>query len=594
MTKVTSAMLGMNAWLGVLSLWLWSCTVAAVPVEGGIEWQRDDAAAFAQAQRERRFVLLYLEAVWCHWCHVMDRQTYADPTVRELVGAHYVPLRIDQDSRPDLAARYRDYGWPATIVFAADGSEIVKRQGYIAAAPFARLLRAIVDDPSPERRTEDAAADATPASALAPTVLAELQRRHRATFDAEQGGLRGGQKYLERDAVEYDLWLGASGDAAALARARKTLDAALALLDPIWGGVYQYSTHGDWQHPHYERLTTLQGEYLRSYALAFALTGEPRYRQAVQDIRRYLAGFMRSTDGGYYASQDADLEPGQHSAAYYALDDAGRRALGLPRIDRNRYAREAGTVAEALAYWYEVSGEAEALDEARAAVRWAQRERVRQGGGFRHGDAEDAALYLADNLALGRAMLQLYRSTGEREWLGAAVSVARSIDAELRGPSGFLAAPVQGQPIRPVAQIDENIAAGRWLNLLARYSGDAAIAAMADHAFAHLARREVALSRITEAGILLLDAERARDPLHLAIVGGKHDPDAAALYAAGLRLPAVYKRIDWWDPAEGPLPNADVKYPPVRRASAFVCTERRCSLPIVRPDELAAFVADSR
>ncbi|MCB1600490.1 MAG: DUF255 domain-containing protein, partial [Xanthomonadales bacterium] len=62
--------------------------------DADLEWQHDDRAAFAQAGSERRFVLLYLEAVWCHWCHVMDHQTYADPSVRQLIDAHYVPLRI--------------------------------------------------------------------------------------------------------------------------------------------------------------------------------------------------------------------------------------------------------------------------------------------------------------------------------------------------------------------------------------------------------------------------------------------------------------------------------------------------------------------
>ena len=135
-------------------------------------------AAFAQAREQQRFVLLYLEAVWCHWCHVMDHQTYADPAVRALVDAHYVPLRIDQDARPDLANRYRDYGWPATIVLAADGTEIVKRRGYIPAANFARLLQAIIDDPSPERGDRRDAAPGGPrrGGSLMPIVFSASVR----------------------------------------------------------------------------------------------------------------------------------------------------------------------------------------------------------------------------------------------------------------------------------------------------------------------------------------------------------------------------------------------------------------------------------
>ncbi len=142
-------------------------TVHAGSAAHGVEWRRDDVEAFQEARDGKRFVLLYLEAVWCHWCHVMDHETYADSGVADAIAAHYVPLRIDQDSRPDLANRYRDYGWPATIVFAADGTEIVKRRGYIPPERMRRLLAAIVADPSPEQvAAADAAVVLAPVSAL--------------------------------------------------------------------------------------------------------------------------------------------------------------------------------------------------------------------------------------------------------------------------------------------------------------------------------------------------------------------------------------------------------------------------------------------
>src|SRR5688572_25541573 len=197
----------------VLFLLLGSSFAQAVGSEGP-DWIRDDRAAFTQARAGQRFVLLYLEATWCHWCHVMDHDTYGDAAVRKLIDAHYVPLRIDQDARPDLANRYRDYGWPATIVLAADGSEIVKRRGYIAPEPFARLLQAIVDDPSPEHAAAIDTADPTPRSTLDDKTRAELLRRHRESFDHEKGGLATAQKFLDRDQVEYSLELALAGDAA--------------------------------------------------------------------------------------------------------------------------------------------------------------------------------------------------------------------------------------------------------------------------------------------------------------------------------------------------------------------------------------------
>jgi uncharacterized protein YyaL (SSP411 family) len=122
---------------------------ATTPPAGAISWHGWSDDVFAQAQAQKSFVLLDLEAVWCHWCHVMDETTYQDPRVAELIAQKYIAVRVDQDADPALAARYQDYGWPATIVLGADGAEIVKRRGYLAPEAMASLLAAIIKDPSP-------------------------------------------------------------------------------------------------------------------------------------------------------------------------------------------------------------------------------------------------------------------------------------------------------------------------------------------------------------------------------------------------------------------------------------------------------------
>jgi uncharacterized protein YyaL (SSP411 family) len=110
----------------------------------------------------------------------------------------------------------------------------------------------------------------------------------------------------------------------------------------------------------------------------------------------------------------------------------------------------------------------------------------------------------------------------------------------------------------------------------------------------YLADPHIALSEITEAGILLADDELHADPLHLTAMGAKGDPAAKVLFSTLQHLPPWYKRVEWWDKAEGELPNADVSYPSPKRAAAFVCTENRCSLPIFAADEIADFVKSSR
>lgn len=126
---------------------LFASANAAEPAN--IDWQPWSDSIFEKAQQEHRFVLLDLGAVWCHWCHVMDEITYQDPKVIALINARYFAVRVDQDARPDLSLRYENYGWPATVVFNTDGSEIAKRQGYIPPKPMGSFLQAIIDDPSP-------------------------------------------------------------------------------------------------------------------------------------------------------------------------------------------------------------------------------------------------------------------------------------------------------------------------------------------------------------------------------------------------------------------------------------------------------------
>ena len=145
--------------------------------------------------------------------------------------------------------------------------------------------------------------------------------------------------------------------------------------------------------------------------------------------------------------------------------------------------------------------------------------------------------------------------------------------------AGFASAADRGQTLKPTPQIDENIAAARFFNLLARYTGNADYAADAKRAMRFLVTRDVALLRSTSPGILLADTEVTTDPVHLTIVGAKDDRSALALFQSALRMPSGYRRIEWWDRNEGPLPNADVRYPDLPKAAAFVCTSGACSLP---------------
>jgi uncharacterized protein len=114
-----------------------------------VDWRGWSDAIFTQAAHEHKFVLLNLRAPWCRWCQAMDRQTYSDPVVLDLLAKSYIAVNVDQGQRPDLRNRYDGYDLPLIVIFNSDRSEIVRKQGYQSPRGLASLLQAVIDDPSP-------------------------------------------------------------------------------------------------------------------------------------------------------------------------------------------------------------------------------------------------------------------------------------------------------------------------------------------------------------------------------------------------------------------------------------------------------------
>jgi uncharacterized protein YyaL (SSP411 family) len=548
-----------------------------------IAWQPWSDAAFAEAKKEHKFVIMDLEAVWCHWCHVMDETTYRDPKVITLMGSRYVPVRVDQDSRPDLANRYEDYGWPATIVFAADGSEIVRRRGYLTPAEMASMLQAIIDDPSPGPSVTSL--ERVGKGASAPNASTDdLRKRLLAGYDRTVGGWSVEHRFLDADNVEYCLRAASRGDAEADAIARDMLRLQGQLFDPAWGGVYQYSAAGDWVHPHFEKIMSMQTDNLRIYSTAAALWPDWRYGVFAGNIARFLRGFLKSPEGSFYTSQDADLVPGEHAAEYFSLDDAGRRARGVPRIDMHRYSRENGWAVSALCAFSAATGDRAALDEGKRAAAWVVASRALAGGGFRHDEVDAAGPFLGDTLSMGSAFLALYLSTGDAAWLNRAESAADFIAAHFarENEPGFASSDTTTASFpKPEPQFDESVELARFANLLGHASGRPV-----DHSVAESSLRwamspaNVARRGPYTGGLLLASEELRTDPVHVTVVGRKDDPVARGLFAAAQEVPTSYRLLEWWDRREGGPPRGESIFPELSKSAAYLCANGACSSPI--------------
>ncbi len=355
------------------------------------------------------------------------------------------------------------------------------------------------------------------------------------------------------------------------------------IIDPVWGGIYQYSTDGDWDHPHFEKIMQFQAESMRTYARAYMLWHDEADLASAKSIDSFLENFLRSPDGTFYTSEDADVIPGQHSAGYFALDDAARRKIGLPRIDKHIFTRENAWAVRGLVSLYAATGDANYLSRAKEIAAWVETHRVLAGGGFRHDEVDIAGPYLGDNLAIAQAYLALYQATGQPSYLKSAKATMQFIDAHFnQGPAGFVTAQSSGI-LASTPEFDENVTLARASNLLYQYTGDEQFKKMSERALRYV----IAMAdEHFPAPTLLAADEVGHEPMHVTIVGGLQDPAAIALHQTALSVGVGYLRLDWYDPHAGPPARDDVQYPELSHAAAFVCANGACSAPMTQAEKL--------
>lgn len=562
--------------VGVLLLSLLVAGAArAAPIENGDGfWGEWNDATFARAANEKKFVVVSLQSWWCRWCHVMNRETWTNPEVRGALKEKFIPVYVDQDSRPDISQRYERWGWPATIIFGPDGTEIAKLRGFYSPQYFIPVLTATIEDPSPVEYPEPGGPERgrTLATGLTDAQRDEILGFIDKAWDDEHGGWSK-SKFFDGPLLTWALQRARQGDAETAARIKKVLTLMAGTMIDNSGAISQVNLKPDWSEPAREFPMFSQEAALTAYARASVMFGDPAYRQAADRIYGFLKDTMAAPGGGFYASMGL--------------------SEGEPGVDKRQYSRETAQAISGLLAYHDATGVVAARDLAISGARWALANRAMLGGGFRHAEQDKGGPYLADNVEMAKALLALHRSTGTREWLDRARDTADFVATTFIDPAtgGFVASasPDAQQLTRPVKQREDNVTAVRMFSLLASYTGENQYREIAEAGMGYLTSPPILDGFGFLPDVLLAEDELRNEPVHVTIVGAKDDPRSAALYRAALAYPLGNKRAEWWDKREGKLANIDVDYPDYPDGpAAFACTSTFCSYPVTEPREIAA------
>ncbi len=572
---------------------------------GEIAWRPWGDAAFAEARAADKPVLLAISAVWCHWCHVMDETSYSDDEVIRAINERYIPVRVDNDQRPDVNRRYNMGGWPTTAFLTPDG-EILNGATYVPpetmrhyASQVADLWRDKRDELLTrlrELRERERDALAQRPGELRWEIVDSVGALIRGQYDPEFGGFGREPKFPQPKLLRFVLdEHRRTGSADTATMLHKTLGAMASggMYDPAEGGFFRYATTREWQVPHFEKMLEDNAELLALYAEAHRTFPSAGYDRIVRDVIRWMdAALWRDDVHAFSGSQDAD----EH---YYGLGIEERKRHGAPYVDPTIYTSWNALAASA----YLAAGAA--LNDPDVAHRGPEvmrtlGDRMWDGEELAHFDRGDGPTLrglLADYAACLGTMLDEYETGEHPGALRAASGMAKAMLAKLEDPErgGYYDAPARDEPGRLARRekpIEDGALAADALLRLAVLSGEERWRESALRALGGFVGEYRQWGQF--AALYAATVARALVEPRLAVVVGPADaPVARALWQvvrasddpAGARAWLVPGRDDELIAARG--------YP-AERTAAYVCVGTTCSAPIDAPADLAAELARAR
>jgi len=307
-----------------------------------IDWHEWNDAAFARAKAEDKPILLDIGAVWCHWCHVIDRESYENPEIAKIINEHFVAIKVDRDERPDVDSRYQSAisafsgqgGWPLTGFLLPDGRPFFGGTYFppddqMGRPGFRRLLHAAADSYRNKRADLERAASSVSEAVAQAEVFTGARAEFdlgvvdaqinsiTQLFDIKNGGFGRAPKFPHASAIDLILErYQQTKEKHLLAMAETTLEkmARRGVYDQLAGGFHRYSVDERWLVPHFEKMSYDNSELLKNYLHAWQAAQNPFLRETAEGTIGWVNDVLSDQEnGGFYSSQDAD----------YSLDDDG-------------------------------------------------------------------------------------------------------------------------------------------------------------------------------------------------------------------------------------------------------------------------------
>jgi uncharacterized protein YyaL (SSP411 family) len=555
-----------------------------------VDWYPWGDAAFEKARRENKPVFLSIGYSTCHWCRVMEEESFADAEVARLMNEAFVAVKVDREERPDLDAVYLtvartltgDAGWPNNVILTPDGKPFfaaayIPRAKFVALIPRIREMWAtqrdtVVANAEMVTRSLSSTAGESAEAADADVLLRRGFEQLAARFDAEHGGFLPAPKFPAPHQLMFLMrYWERTGERRALEMAETTLLAMRrgGLWDATELGFHRYASDAQWREPHYEKMLYDQALLALAYLEAWQATRKEIYAQTAREIFTFVMRDLQAPDGAFYAALDADER-------YYTARD--RKGLARPGRDEKVIADWNGLMIAAL------SRGASVLDEpkyARAAERAATSRRI------------VLRPYLDDHAFMVWGLLELYEATFDVAHLERAMALSDETNRRFGTADGrFYITPGDGPAllVRPREAADGAMPSGNSVQLMnlvriARITGDARYEGLA----AKMQRatfEEIDIAPSTAAWFLSAIAFASGKSFEVVISGDATRAMRRAVFGRFVPNKVVLHRPAQGGRIESIAPYV-IRQKPLRgRTTVYVCTDRLCRMPVTRPEQV--------